>query len=596
MLDWKKNRLFPLLGALCICLHFLSCGNGNNGQPLVTGRQKTMILHISSDPVGLNPINARGADATYIQTQIFDHLLALDFQTLEVRPELAAEMPVISPDRKRIDFTLRPDLVFSDGRPLTAKDVEFSFKALKNPRVNSAPRRAELRSFTDFELVDDQRFAFLMTDAGPFDLSRLAINFYVLPKHIYDPNNFTDTYTSLEVCMADRYPDTISENLEKRLNLFADFFENERFQREKGFVVGSGRYAFDGWETSQYIRLIRNERYWDRDNNAPHAQQNMDTLLYKVIPEIGTTLQALRSGEIDFSTKFTPEQFQDKMDADFQEDFAKESVPYPAYEYIGYNMDIRNQPRKVFFNDARVRRALSYLVNVPEIVENIMVGTATPIVSMVYADRPEHNDTLAAFGYDEEKAKALLSEAGWVDSNGDGKLDKEVMNSLVDFEFTLYYRQGNEVRERIARHVREKLKRVGIVVQIQGLDWPVMLDRLGKHELDAWVGGWAYDSDEQDLYALFHSSQVLNDGYNWVGYENPEADSVMEAIVGEWDREKRFHLHRKIQEILYQDQPYTLLFANSARIAYNKRLTAGNWYGQRPCYYPGEFSLGKAPE
>ena len=144
--------------------------------------------------------------------------------------------------------------------------------------------------------------------------------------------------------------------------------------------------------------------------------------------------------------------------------------------------------------------------------------------------------------------------------------------------------------------MREKLKRVGIVVQIQGLDWPVMLDRLGKHELDAWVGGWAYDSDEQDLYALFHSSQVLNDGYNWVGYENPEADSVMEAIVGEWDREKRFHLHRKIQEILYQDQPYTLLFANSARIAYNKRLTAGNWYGQRPCYYPGEFSLGKAPE
>lgn len=590
---WKRGFQWMILFFPFV---FASCGGNSGNGPLVTDRVQTMILQIQSDPVGMNPINSRGADATYIQSQVFDHLISLDFETYELKPELAEALPKISEDRKQMTFVLREGIAFSDGRPITARDVEFSFKALKNPRVNSAPKRSELQNFTDCEVKDERTVVFSMAESGPFDLNRLAINFFVLPKHIYDPNNFTDNYSALEACMADKFPDTISEDLDRRLALFADFFETERFQRDKGFVIGSGRYRFDGWTTGQYIRLVKNEKYWNRASKVPSAQQNMDTLLYKIIPQATTALQALKSGEIDFSDDFTPEQFSEKMDGEsFTKNFEKTSVTFPFYEYMGFNMNIRNEPRKVFFADARVRRAIGHLINTQEIIDNILDGTAEPIISMVYRERPEYNDTLAQPAYDEELALSLLKEAGWVDANNDGLLDKQVMNSPVDFEFTLYYRQGNELRQRIARHIQGKLKKVGIVVHIQDLEWSVMLDRLSRHELDAWLGGWVYDSDEQDLYSLFHSSQILNDGYNWVGYSSPAADSVMEAIKVEWDQEKRYHLHRKIQEILYRDQPYNLLFANSARIAYNKRLTPGKWYGQRPCYYPGEFSVGKAP-
>lgn len=121
----------------------------------------------------------------------------------------------------------------------------------------------------------------------------------------------------------------------------------------------------------------------------------------------------------------------------------------------------------------------------------------------------------------------------------------------------------------------------------------VLLSRLTKHEIEAWLGGWVYDSDEQDLFALFHSSQIRNGGYNWGSYANLEADSTMEQITVEWDEATRMALHKKIQTILYNEQPYTLLFANSARIGWNKRLKNIGWYDQRPCYDPGQFSLAK---
>lgn len=556
-----------------------------------------MILHLQSDPVGMCPINSIGADAAYIHALIFDHLIALDFESLSLKPQLAEAMPEISPDRKTMTFKLREGLKFADDHPMSAKDVEFSFKALMNPYVDSAPKRAEMQNFTDCRALDDRTVEFGLSNSGPFDLNRMAINFFVLPKHIFDPNNYTDAYTALEASWAEKRPDSISPDLEQRLMRFSDFFDDEKFQREKGFVVGSGRYIFDGWVVGQSIRLVKNPNYWGRDIDEAAHKQEMDTLIYKTISNIQTALQSLKSGEIDFGDKFTPEQFQEKMSGgDFEKYFGKKDQAYPYYEYIGWNSRIRNHPERTFFSDARVRLAMSHLVDVDEIIKNIMYGTARPITSMVYSERPEYNKDLEVIPYNEEQAKALLFDAGWTDTDGDGILDKKVMGEKVDFSFTLSFRQGNEIRQRIARHVKAKLKKVGIEVEVQGLDWAVMLDRLKKHELDAWLGAWVYDSDEQDLYSLFHSSQIFNDGYNWTGFSNPLADATMEAIVHTWDEKTRFDLHRRIQQILYEEQTYTLLFANSARIGYNKRLQTDNWYGQRPCYHPGEFHLSKSPD
>lgn len=587
-----KNSLFLLFMASITATLFLgSCKSGTSDNP-ASGRSKTMILHLTSDPQGMNPMNSIGADAAYLHSLVFDHLIALDFESLQLVPQVAEAMPEVSSDRSKMTFRLRKDVKFTDGKIMTARDVEFSYKALMNPFVDSAPRRVELQNLVDCVAEDEFTVTFGLEGAGPFDLNRMAINFFVLPQHIYDPEGLTDTYTAKEARMAEKHPDSVDQDLEMRLIAFAEFFDDEKFQREKGFVVGSGKFNFDGWQTGQYIRLVRNKNYWNKD-----IQIGMDTVLYKIIPDVQTAFQSLKSGEIDFGDDFTPEQFKDQMvGEDFDKSFNRKAISFPFYEYVGWNAKVSGEPQRSFFADVKVRQAMAHLINVPEIIDNIMMGTAEPINSMVYKDRPEYNRDLQGYQYNPEKATTMLEEAGWKDTDGDGILDKVINDEKVDFSFTLYYRRGNEMRERIARQIKAKMEKVGINVEVKDLDWKVMLERLKKHTLDAWVGGWVYDSDEQDLFSLFHSSQIINSGYNWTSYSNPRADTVMEAIVHEWDKEKRYALHREIQEILYEDQPYTLLFANSARIAYNNRLTNDYWYGQRPCYQIWNFQLAKSPD
>jgi peptide/nickel transport system substrate-binding protein len=571
-------------------------GCGKPGENPVSGRKNAMTIHLVNDPEGLNPVNSVGADATNIHNLIFDHLIALDYGTLMLVPRLAKEMPQVSEDKMTFTFELRQGVRFSDGTPLTSADVVFSFKALMNPFVDSAPKRAELHNFVDCSAVDEKTVEFRLEKSGPFNLNRLAINFFVLPKHIYDPGNLSDHYDALDATLGMRNPDLLDPEKRMALEIFAKAFEDENFQREVGFVMGSGRYRFDGWTTGQSIRLVRNEKYWNQDSKDPFAVQNLDTIVYKTIPDAQTAMQALKSGEIDFSDHFEPDQLENKLSgSESEEFFAKENIPYPYYEYVGWNQNIRGNGNKQIFADPQVRLAMSHLIDVKEIIANIVSGSGEPITSMVYHERPEYNTSLKPIPFNENKAKLMLSSAGWQDTDGNGLLDKEFQGERVNFSFTLYYKRGNELRRRIARSIQDKCKKAGIEVKIADLDWTIMLDRLKKHDLDAWLGAWVYDSDEQDLYSLFHSSQVLNDGYNWCSYSNPRADSVMEQITQEWDQEKRFALHREIQAILYEDQPYTLLFANAARIAYNKRLANDTWYGQRPCYDPPQFRLSGNP-
>lgn len=592
----KFSRFCTKAFLLSFALLQFGCGGGQSSRSdnPVSGRKNSMIIHLLHDPEGLNPVNSVGANANNIHNILFDHLISLDFETLELVPGLAKEMPKVSADKRTFTFTLRDGLKFADGKPLSTKDVEFSFKAVMNPYVDSAPKRAELHNFVDCIAVDDKTIELKLSETGPFNLNRLAINFFVLPKHVYDANNLTDSYSSRDATLAQVNASLITPEANDAMKDFADYFEDERYQREKGFVIGSGRYMFDGWFTGQSIRLVKNPNYWNEGADGHFAKQNLDTIVYKTIPDVQTALQSLKSGEIDFSDQFGPDQFRDKMSGSgFDKYFTKKTVPYPFYEYVGWNSRIKNNPHKSFFADKKVRWAMSYLVDVDEIIENILGGTAKPITSMVYHGRPEHNEELKTIDYDESIALDLLEEAGWTDSDADGILDRTVSGIKTDFEFDLCYKRGNEVRQRIARHIQDRFKKVGIKVNVVDLDWTVMLERLKNHELDAWVGAWVYDSDEQDLYSLFHSSQILNEGYNWTSYANPQADSIMVAITREWDKEKRFALHRKIQEILYDDQPYTLLYANAARIGYNKRLKTDKWYGQRPCYDPPQFYVVK---
>lgn len=554
-------------------------------------RQNTFVVHAPNEIQGMNPVITVGVTARIIQNLVFDRLIALDYETLDLRPVTCDGLPEVTDDHHSYIFTLNPKAKFSDGSSITAEDIVFSFKAIMNPFSDSAPLRAEMHNFKDCVALEDGRVKFTMEEASPLALNKLAIYFWILPKHVYDPKGITDGYSSLEATSAGADRSSVDNLPLEKMKAFSLYFSHEQFQREKGTVIGSGRYLFDEWMPGQTIRLVKNPDYWNQASVHPFDQQNMDTIVFKIILDRETMLTALKAGEIDFSDDFKPSQYVKQMeDPDFTGQFDKKSLQFPYFYYIGWNANIKDQPEKIFFSDPDVRTAMSHLVDVDQIIESVTYGTGSRITSMVYGQRPEHNNNLTPIPYDPEKAKQLLADAGWADSDGDGVLDNMVNNKKVDFRFTMYYDQGNSVRQQIALIIQKSFQKAGIEMDFQELDWGTYLERLKNHELEAWIGGWAYDSDEQDLFSLFHSSQAA-DGYNWGNYFNQEADQLMHDITVEWDQEKRFEMHRQIQAILYAEQPYTLLYQNSALVAYNKRWNNDNWYGQRPCYDLPQFSL-----
>ena len=573
-------------------LFLVSSCNSNEEETLSVSRQKTIIFHTIADPTGLNPLTSVGTVTNTAQNLIFDKILDLDYETLELRPTLTDQLPTISEDKLEYTFKLSEGIKFSDGKPLTAEDILFTFKAIMNPFVDSAPVRAELHNFIDCIIVDERTVVFKLSESGPKNLEKIAVYFYVIPKHVYDPDNLTDEYSAQEGARAVVDRSSVSPEAIDEMKRFSVLFSNEKFQRDKNSVVGSGRYKLDEWVTDQYVRFVKNDNYWKQGSDHPFDMQNMDTIIFNTINSLETALISLRSGEIDFTDQLKPSQVHEKrLDKQFNKFFKIEGIPYPQYEYIGWNANIKDQPQRNFFADTKVRWAMSYLVDVREIIDNVMYNSVVPITSMVYYRRPEYNNDLKVIEPDTAKALRLLEEAGWKDITGDGWIEKDIEGTIVPFEFKLYYRQGNDIRRNIALMLEEKFKKVGIKVEVISLDWGIMLEKLMNHELDAWVGGWEFDSNEQDFYQLFHSTQINDGGFNWTSYSSPLADSLMEGIHTEWDTEKRYDMHRQIQRIVYDDQPYSLLFGNTARIAFNRRLATDKWYGQRPCFDLPQFYL-----
>jgi ABC-type transport system substrate-binding protein len=244
----------------------------------------------------------------------------------------------------------------------------------------------------------------------------------------------------------------------------------------------------------------------------------------------------------------------------------------PRFDYIGYNM---NRP---FFADVKVRWALAYLVDRKTIIEKIHYGMAVPVSGPVYfQDKKHFNPDLPEIPFDPAKAKQLLTEAGWKDSDGDGVLDKVIDGRKVDFKFT-YLLNTNESRKMAILVIIDELKKIGIQAEVQALEWSVYLDKTKKHEFDATMGAWVLSDYPPDEYQIFHSSQSKGEGSNFTSYKNEEADKLMEQYRQEFDEAKRIDIIKRLQKILYDDQAYTFTWTPKAKYVYAERFKNVRWY------------------
>jgi peptide/nickel transport system substrate-binding protein len=457
----------------------------------------------------------------------------------------------------------------------------FSFKAAMNPLVvDAAALRNYYEDVADVQATDDRTV--VITMIKPYFMAEYQLgDLRILPKHLMDPKGLTDKYSvadcrDMNIAMANA-----------AMQEFATWFGTPEVKREPQFNIGTGPWIYEEWKTGEYVRLMRNDKYWNAANANQWQKPMADKLVFTVVTDRSTAVVKMKNQEMDFMDFVPPVKFVEEVDTVATPHLVKKPYPQSVYTYIGWNT------RRPQFSDKRVRRALGMLVDRDALIKQVNYGLASIQNTPLYSTRPEYDKSIKGLTYDPTGAKKLLAEAGWTDSNGDGVLDKTINGRRTDFTLTFLLNNGNETRERIALICVDEFKKVGIKASVQKIDWSVFLETTRRHAFDAYIGSWINDDIPSDPYQIWHSSQASNKGSNMVGFINKRADELLELNRIEFDEAKRAAYMKEFQAIVTEEQPYTFLWAPMNPGVYNRRLQNVQFHTPRPGYLPTEWWIPK---
>ncbi|MEI8134885.1 MAG: ABC transporter substrate-binding protein [bacterium] len=564
--------------SLSVALLVAGCGGKSSGPGTNNLSTSNLVVqHLLNELERLNPQNSTGADETYVEEQIFERLLRINPQTMQVDvPWLAESMPVESADHMTYDFTLRKGVKFADGKEMTGADVIFSLKALKNPlNTYSAQKRTFVDNIHSCELIDGDPYKVRFKMWKAYFLVKeqaFADAFFILPKHIWDPKNLTDQYTwddiasIVESGKAEDIDSAKAAHMQVNpaMREFGQWMVTPELGREAKYIQGSGPYKLSEWRTNDRIILVRNPQYTNK-GNSPLGVTYPDTLIYKVITDWNAAVTTIKSKDIDVIEFLQPPYFV-QIDT-LKQPFIKK-VTFPLGSFVLINWNLQNP----LFKEQKVRWALAHVVDRKSIIDKVLFGLAKQTQSAIPFWRKEYNKNLPLIPYDPEMAKRILDSAGWKDHDGDGILDKVIDGKSTPFKFTFTTNAGNEVRKNVLLIIAEAMRKIGIDASVQTTEWSVLLDRQRDHKFDATYGSWQADPYETDNYQLYHSSQAKNRGSNYSGYNSPVADHLLEAIRQEFEETKRMDLQREFQKVFYEDQANCIL-----------------WVPENPCVYIDRF-------
>lgn len=497
---------------------------------LSVGETKDVPLKTSAKPeYGDTLIIGTIADASILvpmlATDAMSHIVAEKILrgVVKYAPDLTivgdlAERYEISKDQRVITFYLKKGVKWEDGVPVTAKDVEFGYKLITNPKVPSA-YASDFLEVKEFKILDP--YTFRVTYKKPFALALSSWgNMVVLPRHLLEGKDL-------------KYLQT-------------------QFGRRP---IGNGPFKFEKWEPQNRIILSYNPNYFE-------GRPYLDRLIYRVIPDPTTLFMELRAQGIDWIS-LTPLQYLKLKDEDkLKKEFQLYKYLAFAYTYMGYNL------RDPLFQDRRVRQALCYAIDKEKLVKGALLGQGIPAYGPYKPDAWFYNPAIErSCSYNPQRAIKLLEEAGFKRGK-DGLWYKEGR----PFAFTILTNQGNLSRLLAAQIIQQDLAKIGIQVNIRVMEWTTLIHQfIDKRQFQAVILGWTTGPDP-DLYDIFHSSKVDSPGLNFIGYKNPEVDRLLEEGRYTLDREKRKKIYYKLQEVLAEDQPYTFLYIPMSLEAIHKRF------------------------
>ncbi|VAW93092.1 ABC transporter, substrate-binding protein (cluster 5, nickel/peptides/opines) [hydrothermal vent metagenome] len=478
----------------------------------------------------ITPIVSQDAYASTVQANVLETMIVRNSDTLEWQG-LLADRWTISDDGLTFTFKLREHATFSDGVPLTAKDVVFTYNFIMNDKIAAPHHRASMSKIKSVTANGDYEVICVYKEPY-FKALEIIGQMVILPEHFY-----------------------------------AKYLKTPQiFNESKGLLMGSGPYRLKdpiNWTPDiGFVELKRNPRYWGA------VQPSFDKLLWKVIENDSARLTTFRNREID-DYGARPIEFKKLLkdvNLSKQTNSWEYMSPVIGYSYIGWNQ--LKKGKATIFADKKVRQAMTYLTNRKGIIKDIMLNYAETAISPFNPRTKQHASELVAREYDLAKAKALLKQAGLEDRDGDGVLE---FPDKKPFEFELVFFQDSEDTKRIVLYLKDVYARAGIMLKPKPSEWSVMLDLFNHRNYDAMTLGWT-SGLETDVFRMFHSDQIKDGGDNFVGHSNPKMDALITQARKTVNEQKRMEIWQQVERLLYDDQPYTFLMRRKTLRFIDKRI------------------------
>ena len=491
------------------------------------GKGGQVILATTTDIMTLNPHVRTDVVGTYIIGPMYNGLVGTSPIDGSMVPDLADYWDM-TPDGLTFTFYLNRNATWHDGNPVTAADVVFSLDAALGEGSLFPFQTDAAQVIKSYRAIDDYTFELTALEASALFLSKAVGAMLVMPKHIWEDVPLTDWGSD---------PGSTGTDPSR--------------------VIGSGPFKFGEWVTNDHATVVRNDDYWDTDRIP-----SIDSFGLRVSPESSAAIQSLITGESDICG-ITPSQMQSIESSNPEIVIST----YDTWFFQALYPMIR-EDKALFFHDKRVRKALYYAIDRELVVEQILFGLGSvadgpqPPPSPAYA--PEEVDPV--YRYDPEKAKALLEEAGWVDSDGDGIREKDG----VKLSMELPYIDG-EVTGQLAAYLQQEYKAVGMEILPVAGPQPAIIDQLLAGDFQLGILGitWFNDGDQG---GLFRCDSVQPNGFNLSYWCNEEYDALDDRQLLELDRPKRIEILKQMSDIVSEDAGTIILYFSQAIVGNQPHL------------------------
>lgn len=560
-MNFKKIILFSLT-LFSIIFIFQNCQKDDKGNQVTLG--------MLSEPDGLNPLAniTNGYARQIMERHIFSFLGDTDPNTLKYTPLLAKEDAIVTAIDTGVykggvayNYEILEEAKWDNGSPVTANDFVFTIKTILNPKTNAAVWRGYSEFINDIKIDASNPKKFTVFAKKYYILAKDAIdNIPFLPEYIYDPKGLMKNFSIKD--LGDKTKLTQLAN-DPALNEFAKSF-NADYSRNKDKVVGCGPYQLESWENGQRIVLKKKENWWGTNLMSTRIALGAypERLIYKFYQNAQTQATDLKAGNLDAMTTINPAEFK-KLQADdkFKASYNLFTQPVNMSLLLVFNT------KNVKFGDKTTRNAIANAIDVDAIIKNVAEGLATRMNTIIFDSKEYNRKDLLPIPHDVEKAKQLLTEAGWKDSNNNGIVDKKINGVLTEFQVSFLINDKGTTPD-IALMIQNQLKTIGINAEIVTKDFNLVKEEVKKGNFEMTLQTSRTGPGLDDLEQRWHSQRGSNDSR----FGNPTLDALIDQINGTIDAKKRNELYGQFQQILYNEQPVVVLLKAQERIAISKRF------------------------